>query len=444
MLRITEDLNEARSTILLRRPPEGASLPGSVRHKIVEVFGEDLSAGEVVARIVGRVRRGGDAALRELTRLLDGAEPETLEVSRADIRAAYERVSSPLVGSLRFAAERIQAFHARQMPRSWVDYEGSGALGQIVRPLKRIGIYDPKGSAGYPSSLLMVAVPAKVAGVREVVLAAPPWEDGLPSPVTLVAADVAGVDRVFRIGGAQAIAALAYGTETVPRVDKIHGPGNVFVTLAKRQVSADVAVDQVAGPTETLIVADDTASPAWVAADLLAQAEHDPLASAILVTTSRVLAEQVAAEVGRQLPGLSRREIAEQSLARNGGAIVVPDLATALALADEYAPEHLCLSIAGAWSAVGLVRNAGGVFVGEQSPEAVGDYTAGPSHVMPTGGTARFSSPVNVWDFLKITSLFALSREQVQAIGPAAVELAEAEGFTAHAAAIRMRLQAGN
>jgi histidinol dehydrogenase len=289
----------------------------------------------------------------------------------------------------------------------------------------------------------MQAIPAKVAGVREVVIAAAPITGGLPSPTTLVAADVAGVDRVFRIGGAQAIAALAYGTESVPRVDKVLGPGGLFVTLAKRLVSADVSIDQLAGPTETVIVADDSADPAAAAADMLAQSEHAPLASAILIAIGRAVAEAVQAEIERQLPLLSRGAIARESLERNGGAVVAPDLGTALALANEYAPEHLCLLIRDPWSAVPLVQNAGGVFVGEESLEAVGDYTAGPSHVMPTGGTARFASPGNVWDFLKITSLFALSRAQVQRIGPAAVEIAEAEGFTAHAAAIRLRLSRG-
>ena len=440
MLRMIDDLAEARQTILHRRGPGQVVLPDAVRQRIVEVFGEDLSAEQVVARIVDRVRREGDAAVRDLTRRIDGAEPAALEVSRAEIKAACAKVSPRLVDALKLAAERIRAFHARQMPRSWLEYEDGGALGQVIRPLERVGIYSPKGASGYPSTLLMAAIPARVAGVREVVLAAPPFADGLPSPVTLAAADVAGVHRVFRVGGAQAIAALAYGTESVPRVDKLLGPGNVFVTLAKRLVAGDVAIDQLAGPTETLIVADATANPVWVAADLLAQAEHDALASAILLTTSRALAEAVSAEVERQIASLSRREIVEQSLARNGGAVVAPDLRTALDLANEYAPEHLCLMVADAWSVVGLVRNAGGVFVGEQSPEAIGDYTAGPSHVMPTSGTARFSSPGNVWDFLKITSLFALSPEQVRAIGPAAVDLAEAEGLTAHAAAIRHRL----
>lgn len=439
-LRVYDDPAEAQRTILRRRPPESVALPEHVRQGIVAAFGEDLSAAATVARIIAEVRQGGDAAIRDLTSRLDHAALVDLEVSRAEIMAAYDIVPASLVEALRFAAGRIRAFHQKSMPRSWVDYESGGALGQIYRSLERVGIYAPKGSTGYPSTLLMLGVPAKVAGVAEVVLMAPPQADGQPSPVTLVAADIAGVDRVFRIGGAQAIAALAYGTESVPRVDKILGPGNIFVALAKRQVSGEVAIDQLAGPTETLVVADGTANPAAVAADLLAQAEHDPMASAILITTSASMPERVEAEIARQLPALARRSIIEQSLANNGGAVVVPDIQTALDLANYYAPEHMCLLVENAWQVVPLVRNAGGVFVGEQSLEALGDYTAGPSHVMPTSGTARFSSPSNVLDFLKITSLFALSPEQVRQIGPAAVAIAEAEGFTGHAAAVKLRL----
>ena len=465
MLRIVEDLAEARRTVLRRQPPGAVELPAADRERIARVFGEPLSAEGVVARIVGRVRAEGDRALRDLTRQLDGVELEALEVPRSAIEAAYEQVSPSLVDALRLAAERIRAFHTKQVPRSWLDFEEGGALGQIIRPLERVGIFSPRGAAGYPSTVLMQAVPAKVAGVREVIVAAAPispapispapispasgasgsgasgsgWKD-LPSPTTLVAADVSGVDRVFRIGGAQAIAALAYGTESVPRVDKVLGPGGLFVTLAKRLVSADVAIDQLAGPTETVVVADESANPAAAAADLLAQAEHAPLASPILIATSRAVAEAVQAEVELQIPSLSRGAIARESLDRNGGAVVAPGLEAALQLANEYAPEHLCLLVRDPWAAVGLVRNAGGVFVGEESLEAVGDYTAGPSHVMPTSGTARFASPGNVWDFLKITSLFAMSRQQVRQIAPAAIEIAEAEGFTAHAAAIRLRL----
>jgi histidinol dehydrogenase len=443
MLRILHGAESGRNGLLNRAQSEQAPLPDAVRERLTKALGGDLSPGSAVAEIIRRVRAGGDAALRQLTRDLDGAEPDAIEVEQQLVKAAYASVDPALVDALRFAAARIQDFHQMQLPRTWMQYESGGAIGQIIRPLERVGLYSPRGSAGYPSTILMSAVPARVAGVEEVVLCAPPVSGNLPSASTLVAADIAGVSRVFAIGGAQAIAAMAYGTETIPRVDKVLGPGNVFVALAKKQVSGDVAIDQIAGPTETLIIADDSADAGAVAADLLAQSEHDPMASALLITTSLDLAARVSAEIDSRLPKLSRGVIAAESLRRNGGAVVVPDLTTAITLANEYAPEHLCLLCRDPWSLVGKVRNAGGVFVGEQSLEAIGDYTAGPSHIMPTGGTARFSSPLNAWDFLKITSLFALSPEKAREIGPAGVAIAEAEGFTAHAEAIRHRLRGG-
>jgi histidinol dehydrogenase len=288
----------------------------------------------------------------------------------------------------------------------------------------------------------MTAIPARVAGVGEIVVCSPPGADGAISPLILAAAEVGGVDRVFRIGGAQAIGALAYGTETVPHVDKIFGPGNIFVVLAKQRVYGIVAIDGLPGPTETLLVADDSADPALVAADLLAQAEHDPMASAILVTTSPALAERVQTDLAAQLAELPRRDIAGQSLAANGMIVLAPDVPTAIDLANAYAPEHLCLLLRDPWAAVPLARHAGGVFVGESSPEALGDYTAGPSHVMPTGGTARFSSPVHVGEFVKVISLIGANRRAVDRLGPATVALARAEGLDGHARAIARRLEA--
>jgi histidinol dehydrogenase len=285
----------------------------------------------------------------------------------------------------------------------------------------------------------MAAVPARVAGVEEIVVTSPPGRNGKVSDVVLAAAKVSGVDAVFKVGGAQAIGAMAYGTESVPRVDKIGGPGNLFVMLAKRRVYGQVAIDSLPGPTETLIIADDSADPALVAADLLAQAEHDVLASPICVTPSRPLAESVQVEVARQIESLERAEIIVQALQGQGGIILTADLAQALELANEYAPEHLCLLVRNAWSWVGQVRNAGGIFVGETASEALGDYVVGPAHIMPTGGTARFSSPCNVWDYVKITSVFAPGEETVRHISPAAIAIAKAEGLTAHAAAIQMR-----
>jgi len=309
-----------------------------------------------------------------------------------------------------------------------------------VRPIARVGIYVPGGTAPLPSSLLMSAIPARVAGVEEVILATPPDAKEWGNPVILAAAQVARVDRVFALGGAQAIAALAFGTETVPRVDKIVGPGGLFTVLAMRQVFGIVGVAGLPGPTETLLIADDSADPAIVAADLLAQSEHDWLATAILITTSADLADAVAEKIESQLPVLERREIAGHSLAHQGGIIVVGDLETAIELANEFAPEHLCLLTQSPWALVGRVRNAGGIFVGEVPSEALGDYIVGPSHVMPTGGTARFASPLNVTDFLKVTSIFSVDRETMRELAPAAIELAEAEGLTAHAATLRARI----
>ena len=434
---------EARDATMLlgRRVSDDANLPESVRARIQDVFGSDLSAGQVVDHILDRIEAEGDRAVLDFTHRIDGVRPARLEVTKEQIRAAYQQVSPALVESMRTAAEQIRAFHAKQMQRSWADFSAAGALGQIVRPLRSVGIYAPGGSAPYPSTLLMGAVPARVAGVEEIIVASPPGRDGGVSALVLVAADIAGVDRVFAVGGAQAIGAMAYGTESVPRVDKILGPGNIFVTLAKKKVFGLVGIDQLAGPTETLVIADDSARPPLVAADLLAQAEHDPMASAILITTSRELVGSVQSELEAQLRLLSRRQIAGESLLRNGAAVVVSGLEEAIDLANRYAPEHLCLLVRDPWSLVGLVRNAGGIFVGENSPEVMGDYVAGPSHVMPTGSTARFYSPLNLLDFVKISSLIALSDAQMLSLGPAAAAIARAEGLTAHAAAVEARLR---
>jgi histidinol dehydrogenase len=313
-------------------------------------------------------------------------------------------------------------------------------MGQLVVPLQRVGIYVPGGTAPLPSTLLMSAIPAKVAGVEEIIVCAPPLRTtGEIAEVTMAAAHIAGVHRVFALGGAQAIGALAYGTRSVPRVDKIIGPGNLFVTLAKRAVYGTVGIESLAGPTETLVIADEAADPRLVAADLLAQAEH-VFASAILLTPSRPLAVAVQAEVMLQLENLDRSDAAADTVEKRGGIVITPNLATAFDLANAYAPEHLCLLVQEPWRYVGLVRNAGGIFLGEHSFEVLGDYIAGPSHIMPTGGTARFTSPVNVDDFRKIISLVGLNEAAMQAIGPAAIRIAEAEGLTAHAAAVRARL----
>lgn len=439
-IRIVADVAEAQRTILARRPPEEEMLSPRMREGIARVFGADLSVGEVVDRILADVRRDGDVALRHYTAAIDGARLDALLVTQEEIAVGVAQVPPETLAALRTAAARIEAFHRRQLRQSWVNFDEYGTLGQIIRPLARVGLYVPGGTAAYPSSLLMSAIPARVAGVEEIIVATPPGRDGALPPVTLAAAQIAGVTRILKAGGAQAIGALAYGTASVPRVDKILGPGNIFVALAKERVFGQVAIDGVQGPTETMLIADDSATVALVAADLLAQAEHDAMASPILLTTSPELAERVADELMEQLPTLERRAIALAAFENNGGIVVVPDLERAMALANEYAPEHLCLLVRDPWALVPLVRNAGGVFIGEASAEVLGDYVAGPSHTMPTSGTARFSSPINVEEFLKVISLFGLNARAVRELGPAAQRLAEAEGLTAHAAAVRRRL----
>src|SRR6266849_5066070 len=419
------------------------SLPATVRAGIRETFGEDLGAEAVVQRIIEDVRLRGDAAMRHFTRAFDHAELNELRVSSAQIDQAVERVGDRVMCALETAADRIRAFHEHGRRKSWLDHTPSGgALGQLIRPLDRVAVYAPGGRAPYPSSVLMAAVPARVAGVGEVVLASPPGgPNGEVADVLLAAARVAGVDAVYRVGGAQAIAGLAYGTESIPRVDKIVGPGNLFVVLAKRMVFGQVGIEALPGPTECLVVADDSANPAWVAADLLAQAEHDPLACSLLITPAGALADAVDREVAEQVQTLPRRASVEESLANRGGIVETVDLDQAIDLANAFAGEHLCLAVRDPWTWLGMVRHAGGVFLGELNAEAIGDYTAGPSHIMPTGGTAQFSSPVNVDAFLKIISVFGLGPEDLRQAGPPAVILARAESLEAHARAIECRLE---
>lgn len=439
MMPILTDVAEISRRLTRRHGFEEGDLPAHVRASIAATWGEPLSAREVVDRIIAEVRTGGDAALASLSERIEGRAPASLEVPADDLRAAFDGLDEDLRSALRLSAEQIDRFHAKQRRTSWVDWDAEGALGQIVMPLDRIGIYAPGGTAPYPSTLLMVAVPARVAGVGEIIVCAPPT-GGAIDPIILAAAHVAGVDRVFQVGGAQAIAAMAYGTETIPHVDKVLGPGNIFVTLAKRQVFGVVAIDQLAGPTETLLIADSTASPDVLAADLLAQAEHDPMASPILLTTDAGIARATRDACAEQIVALERRDIATAAMATLGLIGIVPDLATAVDLSNRYAPEHLCLLVRDPWSLIPLVRHAGGIFVGEDSPEALGDYTIGISHVMPTGGTARFSSPVHVADFTKVISLAAVNRRALERLGPATARLARAEGLTGHARAIERRL----
>jgi histidinol dehydrogenase len=421
-----------------------AALPAPVRARIRETFGDDLGAEEVVRRILEEVRTRGDSALRQFTKAFDQVEAGELQVSDAQIDAAVDRVGEQVMNALHIAAQRIRDFHDHGRRRSWLEHTpAGGALGQLVRPLERVAVYAPGGRAPYPSSVLMAAIPARVAEVREVVLASPPGgPNGEVSDVLLAAARVANIDAVYRVGGAQAVAGLAYGTQSLPRVDKIVGPGNLFVVLAKRMVFGQVGIEALPGPTECLVVADGSANPAWVAADLLAQAEHDPLACSLLITPDVALADAVDAAVAEQLQSLPRRAIVEESLANRGGIVETRDLDEAIDLANAFAGEHLCLAVRDPWTWLGKVRHAGGVFLGELNAEAIGDYTAGPSHIMPTGGTARFSSPVNVEDFLKVISVFALGPDDLRQAGPPAVVLARAEGLEAHARAVECRLAA--
>lgn len=431
---------EARATLLARKPVGEVALTPTLAAGIERVFGERLTPDEAVRRLLADVRERGDAALRDWTQRIDGVSLQDLAVAPEALVAAYRALAPNLRDALHVSMDRVRAFHQKQPMHSWLDWTpDGGALGQIVRPLERVGVYAPGGRAPYPSTLIMCAVPAQVAGVEDILVVTPPGPSGEPAPIILAAAHACGVTTVYRVGGAQAIAALAYGTESIPHVDKIVGPGNIFVVLAKRHVYGMVDIDGLPGPTETLVIADAEADPALVAADLLAQAEHDTLASAILVTPSQSLAETVQVEVARQMEDLSRAEVIAESLHGQGGIVVCMDLEEAAGLANLYAAEHLCLHVADPWSLVGKVKHAGGVFLGENSYEVLGDYVAGPTHVMPTMGTARFASPLSVRDFTKIISLFALDESEARKIGQAAQTLAEAEGLTAHAAAVARR-----
>jgi histidinol dehydrogenase len=433
--------SEGRRTIL-NRPPVGDIQPSpSLAKGIERVFGEALGLEEAVARILADVRRRGEAAVLDWTEKIDGVRLSTLAVSPEEIETAYHSIPAPVRDALHFSADRIRAFHQKQLSQSWLDWRAEGgALGQRILPLERVGVYAPGGTAPYPSTLLMGAVTARVAGVAQVIVTTPSGRDNTIAPVLLAAAKVAQVDAVYRLGGAQAVAAMAYGLPSIPKVDKIVGPGNIFVTLAKRQVYGLVDIDGLPGPTETLVIADDDANPELVAADLLAQAEHDTLASAILVTPSRRLAQAVQVEIARQLESLSRADIIAESLQNQGGAVLCANLNEAVELGNLYAPEHMCLHVKDPWALLGKVKNAGGVFLGEHAYEVLGDYNAGPTHVMPTMGTARFASPLSVRDFTKIISIFGMEAAEAKAIGPAAEILALAEGLDAHAAAVRKRL----
>lgn len=396
----------------------------------------------VVTEVIGRVRAEGDAALLEYCQKWDGATLTSLRVTPEEIEEAVASVDPAFLQILTEAAENIRRFHEKQVRTSFILNEQNGVVtGQKIIPLDRAGLYVPGGTAAYPSTVLMDAIPARIAGCREIVMVTPPDRTGRVNPVILAAASVAGVDQIYKVGGAQAIAALAYGTESIPRVDKIVGPGNAFVAEAKKQVYGTVAIDMIAGPSEILIVADSTATPKYVAADLLSQAEHDRLASAVLVTDDEALAAAVQAEVEAQLATLSREDIARESIDKNGKIIVVKDIAEAIEISNAIAPEHLELCIADPFAWLDRVRHAGSVFMGHYCPEALGDYFAGPNHTLPTSGTARFSSPLSVDDFVKKMQYTYYTAEALGNVAEKIGQFADKEGLTAHARSARIRLE---
>ena len=409
-----------------------------VNRSNMDLFVQD----ETVRKILNDVKEQGDAAVLKLTHQFDRhtLPLEKIKVSAEEIAAAYKEVKPEELAALKEAEKRIRLFHERQKQDSWTYEEEGVMLGQMVRPLAVAGIYVPGGKASYPSSVLMNAIPAKVAGVERVVMCSP-FPDAVTRPHVLVAADLAGVTEIYKVGGAQAVAAMAFGTDTIPRVDKIVGPGNIFVALAKRLVFGTVDIDMIAGPSEILIVADSSANPAYVAADLLSQAEHDEDAVPILVTPDAVLAEEVMRELEKQVKALSKKAIAEVSLDNNCFLLITKSLEKAVEMANEIAPEHLELSVENPSEWVKKVNNAGAIFMGHYTPEAMGDYLAGPNHVLPTSGTARFSSPLGVYDFIKRTSLISYTRKALQSCGKTVTMLAEMEDLGGHANSVKLRLE---
>lgn len=400
----------------------------------------DRKVTSAVTDILNNVKQNGDDAVREYTLKFDGHMPSKFEISREEIDSSSDKCDRDFILALYKAADNIRDFHARQKQQSWLEPKQNGViLGQRIRGLKRVGVYVPGGTAAYPSSVLMNVIPAKIAGVKEIVMVTPPQKDGTANPDILAAAKIAGVDRVFLMGGAQAVAALAYGTQSVPKVDKIVGPGNIFVATAKKLLYGTVDIDMIAGPSEILIVADKSANPKFLAADLMSQAEHDKMASAILLTTSEETANETAKELSRQMQTLERRDIIEQSLKDFGAIIVCKDISEAVDFANELAPEHLELAVENPMEYIGRVDNAGSVFLGHYSPEPLGDYFAGPNHVLPTSGTARFFSPLSVDSFIKKSSFIYYTEPALSEAKDDIIKLAETEGLTAHANSIKVR-----
>ena len=429
-MRIVELSNETKQSILndlLKRSPNNYTQYEATVNDIIE-----------------NVRTNRDKAVFDYTLKFDKFQltPENIKVTKAEIEEAYTKLDESLINVIRKSAENIRAFHAKQLRNSWFDSKPDGTiLGMKITAIEKAGVYVPGGKAAYPSSVLMNVIPAKVAGVDEIIMTTPPGADGKVNPGTLVAADIAGVDTIYKVGGAQAIAAMAFGTESIPKVDKITGPGNIFVALAKKAVYGYVSIDSIAGPSEILVLADETANPRYVAADLLSQAEHDELASAILITTSRELAEKVSEEVDGFVKVLSRPQIMQSSLDNYGYILLAEDMKAAIDAANEIASEHLEILTRNPFEVMTKIRNAGAIFLGEYASEPLGDYFAGPNHILPTNGTAKFFSPVNVDDFIKKTSIISYSREALEKVHKDIELFAESEGLTAHANSIKVRFE---
>lgn len=428
------------NTLMIKMIETGDPLLDGILERKIAGLEEARAA---VARVLAAVRERGDEAVCEFTASFGGPgiTPAALKVGDDEMTEAYRQVDDEFLAALRLSLANVTDFHRRELHRSWLEPGAEGViLGQLIRPLKRVGIYVPGGTAAYPSTVLMSAVPARVAGVEEIAMVTPPAADGTVSPYTLVAAAEAGVTEIYRAGGAQAVAALAYGTGTIRKVDKIAGPGNIYVTLAKQQVYGTVDIDMLAGPSEVLVVADSTANPEWIAADMLSQAEHDGMAAAVLVTPDRELARRVREEINKQVPALPRRQIVERSLASYGAIVITPGLREAFELANRFSPEHLELMVAEPFRWLSLVENAGAVFLGHHSPEAVGDYLAGPSHILPTGGSARFYPVLGVETFLKRSSVISYTPAALAGVGQAIIKMAGVEGLAGHARSVQIRL----
>ena len=437
-MRITKGFKQTREHLLEKRQPGFSSINPAILKKSSDILGKDFSTiDDVVIEIINRVKKGGDTAIRKLSNQFDGLWLDQLVVPDKTICEAYQLIDPMIVDALKISTKRAQSFHKSSLPKTWFDSQQG--YGESINPVQRVGAYIPGGSAPLPSTVIMTVIPAKIAGVKEVFLFTPSTKTGSPDPSVLVAADIVGADKVFQIGGAQAIAAMAYGTETIPPVDLICGPGNIFVTRAKKFMFGEVGIDGLYGPTETLIIADETADPALCAADLLAQAEHDVMAMPILLTSSELIGERVLNELMIRVKELDRSSIATIAVEEHGCIGILNDLEEMIQISNEFAPEHISLMVSDAANHVNKIRNAGAIFVGKWSHEVLGDYVAGPSHVMPTGGTAKFISGLNVRTFLKFSPVVNLEKNQALNLSKTAATIGRAEGLTAHSKAAEMR-----